>query len=720
MNHMKKLKIFSIVFILFNLEFKAQQIPLFNTYSYDLMQLNIAAVGRTCIEANLNYRSQWAGIKDAPKLYQLNASMALGKVNGVGIKVFQQQFGQLKLTNITGAYAYRAQLNESSKLHLGIGASYNQNRFDFTKVSVIDTEDPSLTNASQQRSNNFDVEAGALFLSEKITAGISASHLYNTNQDFQSVSLKLKPEINFVGSYKVYAKKNISVEPWLVNRYTLGGRNKVEGMVNVKFLHLYTIGVGYRLNYGIMAIAGFELGQLKIAYSFDYAVGKNLGSANQILLGIDLCKKKKQFVPDTSVAEPPKIAEAPVTQSVAPIEEKKVEVQNKTIITPSPEPLKEKENEQPKLEAVEIKEQSIEGVLSADNNFSMKNKVVKLLSEDGQVLETTTTNNYGAFVFKHIAADKNYIISIDDSDIGVKPGTAIRLKNIKGKEIKTWVKGEEKVIYKIISSDHSSIKDLQADDESLKMQVKGKLLDENNQPLKLASLIIKESDGSNQQSILSDKDGNFKFKNLDAEKSYIFETDENDKTYLGMKVIKIANQQGKAFKTLNIAERKFTFNLLDAEKRELSEYQVEDLMEGANLKGSNSEEKKADVMPTKQSVLKPIEMASNSIMASKANLIAEKIVFEKKSSRLSDENIEKLKEIAKMMNENGSILTVVGFASNDGNLDLNLALAEDRAQIVRGTLISLGVSSTRLLVKNGGPTKKLNEDPEANRTIRFE
>jgi len=717
---MQKFKIFSILLVLLNLGFKAQQIPLFNTYSYDLMQLNIAAVGRTCIEANLNYRSQWAGIKDAPKLYQLNASMALGNANGVGIKVFQQQFGQLKLTNITGAYAYRAQLNKTSKLHLGIGASYNQNKFDVTKVSVVDAEDPTLSRASQQRSNNFDCEAGALFLSEKITAGISASHIYNTNQDFQSVSLKLKPEINFVGSYKVYEKKNISVEPWLVNRYTLGGSNKLEGMVNVKFLQLYTVGVGYRLNYGIMAIAGFELGKLKIAYSFDYAVGKNLGSANQILLGIDLCKKKKQFIPDSSAVEPQKIVETPTIQSVMPIEEKKADVQEKTINTATLEPIKENPIEQPKMEAIQIKEQSIEGVLSADNNVSMKNKVVKLLTEDGQVVETTTTNNYGAFVFKHIAADKNYVVSIDDSEIDTKPGTVVRLKNIKGKEIKTWVKGEEKVNYKIISGDNSTIKDLQADDESLKMQVKGKLLDENNQPLKFARLTVKESDGSNPQSLLSDKDGNFIFKNLDAEKSYIFETDENDKSYSGLNIIKIANQQGKTVKTLNVADKKFSFNLLEAEKSELSEYQVEDLLEETNLKRSKSEEKKVDLIETKQMVTKEKLIVGNSYIVKEANLIAEKIVFEKRSSRLSEENIEALKKIAKIINEKTGPVTIVGFASNDGKFDFNLALAEERAQLVRGTLISLGVNPNRLLVKNGGPTKVLNDHLEANRTIRFE
>ena len=113
-----KLKFILIVLISICVSSKAQQTALFNTYSYDLMQLNIASIGRTCFEANLNYRAQWVGVKETPKLYQLNAGLALGKSNGIGIKVAQQSIGLLKVTNATFGYSYRVKLNEKSKLHL--------------------------------------------------------------------------------------------------------------------------------------------------------------------------------------------------------------------------------------------------------------------------------------------------------------------------------------------------------------------------------------------------------------------------------------------------------------------------------------------------------------------------------------------------------------------------------------------------------------------------
>lgn len=296
---------------------KAQQTALFNTYSYDLMQLNIAAIGRTCVEANLNYRAQWLGVKETPRLYQLNAGMALGNSSGIGLKISQNTVGLLKFTGATLGYAYRAKLTDKAKLHLGIGAAWRQNTFNASKAIVSDNNDISLSNnQSNLRSNNFDCEAGAMLLGEKWTAGLSALHLYNTNSKMNAVAFEAKPQLNALLAYKFNKGKMVEVEPWVVNRYTINGINQPEAMLNARFKQMITVGGGYRFNYGYMALAGIELGVLKIAYSFDYGVGKNaagLGSSHQVLLGVDLCRKK------TKVQEPSEpVAEAVKDQPLVP------------------------------------------------------------------------------------------------------------------------------------------------------------------------------------------------------------------------------------------------------------------------------------------------------------------------------------------------------------------------------------------------------------------
>lgn len=300
-----RLRFLSIIASIIVLNVEAQQNSLFNTYSYDLMQLNIATVGRTCLEANLNYRAQWVGVSDSPRLYQLNAGMAIGNSNGVGLKLYQQSVGLLKVTNITGAYSYRMKVSKDAKLHFGIGASYNQNRFEVGKVSAADKNDVTLTNAQNNiRSNNFDCETGVLLLSNKLTAGLAIEHLYNTNTEFSASSLNFKPNINVIAAYKIKATENFEVEPWLVTKYTVSGKFQPEILVNGKYADKFSAGLGYRVNYGYLFLMGAELGKIKVAYSFDYGSrsGKaGFGTSHQILLGFDLCRQGTKTPKDEGV-----------------------------------------------------------------------------------------------------------------------------------------------------------------------------------------------------------------------------------------------------------------------------------------------------------------------------------------------------------------------------------------------------------------------------------
>gem|GEM_PF-2299708 len=293
---MKTKHIILVVLISISSFLEAQQNTLFNTYSYDLMQLNIATIGRTCVEANLNYRTQWVGIKETPKVYQLDAAFALGQKHGFGLKIAQQNVGLLKITNATLGYAYRVKLNENTKLHLGLGAAWQQNIFNSQNAVVTDKGDAALSSGQTRLSaNNFDAEAGALILGDKLTVGISANHLYNSNTSFNNFGYNVKPQLNGMVAYKFNKGKSVEIEPWFVDRYTVNGVNQIEGLLNFKFKQAFTIGAGYRLNYGVLALAGLELGKLRIAYSYDYAMGtnnKNLGASHQVLLGFDMCRKK--------------------------------------------------------------------------------------------------------------------------------------------------------------------------------------------------------------------------------------------------------------------------------------------------------------------------------------------------------------------------------------------------------------------------------------------
>src|SRR5437870_217351 len=90
-------KTFVVLAVCFVLKLNAQQNTLFNTYYFDPMLLNIAYAADDCIEATLNYRNQWMGIKGSPKSFQLNARTQFEKNAGLGLRISSNQAGLLNV-----------------------------------------------------------------------------------------------------------------------------------------------------------------------------------------------------------------------------------------------------------------------------------------------------------------------------------------------------------------------------------------------------------------------------------------------------------------------------------------------------------------------------------------------------------------------------------------------------------------------------------------------
>ena len=323
----------------------AQQNSLFNTYAYDPLQLNIAYAGAACTEANLHYRTQWIGLKEAPNLIQLNAHTALGKSNGVGLRINSQKMGLINNLSATAGYSYRFSINPTTKVHLGIGVGWSQAALQSQNAIILDDDDLTLNNKTVQTANGFDSEFGAMLVGRKIKAGFSALHLYNSNPDFTGTSqFKLLPQLNTQFSYVFFKDEKVEIEPWVLNRLTLKGDNVIEGLLKVNFLKSFNAGIGYRSKYGLLAIFGAKFSNINVAYSIDYGVSKNAtntGTSHQIMLGFNMCRKEKPSEPKPEETVP--VKEPPVlpTPTVAP-EEPKVEpvvVETKTETVVKEEPV---------------------------------------------------------------------------------------------------------------------------------------------------------------------------------------------------------------------------------------------------------------------------------------------------------------------------------------------------------------------------------------------
>lgn len=277
----------------------AQQNDLFNTYFFDPMLLNIAYSAEGCTEATLNYRNQWLGIKNSPKLYQVNARLPFERNAGLGLRLSSQQAGLLNILKATLGYGYNIKIDAQSKVLLGLGIGFTQNTLNTAKATVLDAGDGTIISDGKQNAMGIDIEFGAMYINENFKAGVSAFNLYSKSPDFVASGYKALPQINVSVSYLLNKDAKLEIEPLLVNRFTVNGTNALEGILNFHTMKLLTFGVGYRTNYGALAIAGIRKGGLTVAYSFDYRTAKTAtysGSSHQVLIGYKVCKPRKKVV----------------------------------------------------------------------------------------------------------------------------------------------------------------------------------------------------------------------------------------------------------------------------------------------------------------------------------------------------------------------------------------------------------------------------------------
>ncbi|MDP3557782.1 MAG: OmpA family protein [Bacteroidota bacterium] len=316
---------------------------------------------------------------------------------------------------------------------------------------------------------------------------------------------------------------------------------------------------------------------------------------------------------------------------------------------------------------------------------AIKNTRLKIINDYGDVVEETTTNEFGAFAFRNIPADQNYIISIEETDISLPPNTKVTLTNKSGKELKTFYTGKDKFNFKILSSEKNLLKEMDADDANLVMDVYGYMYDQNKKPIANAKLKIKEDiENGEVKEVTSSEKGKFNFKNLKGDKSYLFEADENDPKFNGVTKIYIADNKGRIYKVLDKnSSGKFIFKLLDADKAAMGEFVVDDPW------------------------LAVLEMKNKA----KAELtIIENIYYGSGDYKFDDAGQKVMDKIITVLGTNPNLIIEVSSHTDSRSSDaFNLSLSKKRAQFVVDYMTAKGVNKSRLKAIGYGETKLLNK-----------
>ncbi len=354
------------------------------------------------------------------------------------------------------------------------------------------------------------------------------------------------------------------------------------------------------------------------------------------------------------------------------------------------------------------------GTLKAgDGSKPLVNAKLKLVNDFGDVVEEATTNEYGAFAFRNIPSDQNYLVEIEEGDVKLAEGTKITLTNKLGKDVRTIYKGKDKFYFKVLNADKNLLDEMDAEDVNLVMGIYGFVYDQDKKPIVNAKIRVKDEDGSNAQEWTTMAGGRFNFKNLDADKNYIFETDESDPSLAGVNRLFIADSKGRIYKVVDLTGGKFVFKILEVDKFSMGEFVVED-------PSFKVEELKKDIAAKKLKAEKIAKDVKEKVVTKEKEepeeeselsiTIVENIYYAYGDYKISPEAEVVLNKAADAMLEYPKlVMEISSHTDAQSSSEFNMGLSRRRAQTAVDYLVNKGVARTRLKAVGYGETRLLNK-----------
>ena len=310
------------------------------------------------------------------------------------------------------------------------------------------------------------------------------------------------------------------------------------------------------------------------------------------------------------------------------------------------------------------------------------NKKVIIKNEFGDIVEETTTNEFGAFAFRNLPVDQNYSLTIKDDDL---PADAkIILTNKGGKEVKlTRSDAKGNFVFSLLNVDKSTISALSVDDDDLIMALNGFLYDQNKKAVSNAKVTI-FNQAEVIENIITDDRGKFSFKNLISNKNYLFSIDESDSRFTSISKLYIADAQGRIYREIKRnSNGKFHFDLIEIDKEAMGEYSADDpWLKVLDLKNKQKQE---------------------------TITIIENLYYAYGDFKIDASGQNILDKVITVLNSNKNLNIELSSHTDSRSSDAyNLALSQKRAKAAVDYLIAKGINKNRLKAVGYGETRLLN------------
>lgn len=283
-------------------EAMAQQDPQYTQYMYNPININPGYAGsRGTTSIFLLHRAQWVGLEGAPVTNTASLNAPVGRNVGLGLTFINDKIGPTDTNLFSADFSYTLKVNDYYKLGLGIKGSLQLFNVDFTKLNIYDPSDPRFqTNINNQLTPN--VGAGAFLYSDATYFGLSVPNILETQHyEHNEVSVaKERFHVYAMGGHVFDLAYNWKFKPAALAKVVQGAPVQLDLTANVLYNDKFTVGVAYRWDAAVSALAGFQVSdKLFIGYTYDTettALADYNSGSHEIFLRFELFKKYEKVM----------------------------------------------------------------------------------------------------------------------------------------------------------------------------------------------------------------------------------------------------------------------------------------------------------------------------------------------------------------------------------------------------------------------------------------
>jgi outer membrane protein OmpA-like peptidoglycan-associated protein/tetratricopeptide (TPR) repeat protein len=271
---------------------------------------------------------------------------------------------------------------------------------------------------------------------------------------------------------------------------------------------------------------------------------------------------------------------------------------------------------------VKVKKRLSGVMLNGDgSNNPIANTEVWLLNQSGDLIEKSTTNNKGVFLFKNLKSDETYLVSLNPDDPAIQNISRIVLKDNNGKELYAGKKDDKGTFsFNILPTDNNLLLPMNAMDETLPRDLTGFMLagDANNAPIAGAIIKLVNESGIVVGKTVTSANGKFKFTKLRYDENYNVLMDESDPALANYKNVILTDKNGKILFTSRLGKGGFNFTLLKDDINTLGLLDLEDVNIERELKGYLYDDEVSG-KPVSSLEIKLIDDSNNQLASAKTN-----------------------------------------------------------------------------------------------------